>query len=99
MQMCLGAAACALAVSGTPTGTHPHDCVDLCAECHLEPNQTALQRPQLTQIMMEVTYKQQRELIEKETGEQQERAGMLQRGEGGTRGPAAQGSRRHQAWC
>ncbi len=42
--------------------------------------------PPLTQIMMEVTYKQQRELVEKETGEQQERAGMLQRGEAGAPG-------------
>jgi hypothetical protein len=32
------------------------------------------------QVLMEAAYKQQRELIEKETAEQQERAGMLQRG-------------------
>lgn len=32
------------------------------------------------QVLMEAAYKQQRELVEKETAEQQERGGMLQRG-------------------
>ncbi|GLC52820.1 hypothetical protein PLESTB_000672100 [Pleodorina starrii] len=37
------------------------------------------------QVLMEAAYKQQREVIEKETGEQQERAGMLQRAVTGPR--------------
>ncbi|EFJ47078.1 hypothetical protein VOLCADRAFT_105292 [Volvox carteri f. nagariensis] len=37
------------------------------------------------QVLMEAAYKQQRELIEKETGEQQERAGMLHRAVTGPR--------------
>ncbi|PNH03823.1 hypothetical protein TSOC_010090, partial [Tetrabaena socialis] len=39
----------------------------------------------MMQVLMEVAFKQQRELIEKETGEQQERAGMLQRAVTGPR--------------
>ncbi|GLI70957.1 hypothetical protein VaNZ11_016056 [Volvox africanus] len=39
----------------------------------------------IMQVLMEAAYKQQRELIEKETAEQQERAGMLQRAVTGPR--------------
>ncbi|KAG2427493.1 hypothetical protein HXX76_012426 [Chlamydomonas incerta] len=42
-------------------------------------------RTAMMQVLMEVAYKQQRELIEKETAEQQERAGMLQRAVTGPR--------------
>ncbi|KAG2452258.1 hypothetical protein HYH02_003282 [Chlamydomonas schloesseri] len=42
-------------------------------------------RTAMMQVLMEVAYKQQRELIEKETAEQQERAGMLQRAVAGPR--------------